>query len=847
MLKDPKKKPSTTAKTKEMADQSGKNFPSGAVVARTRSSNVEFVPAKTHDMVRSLFDPTLKKSFLEILISLAIISNVVFCYFSASKLGVVFTKWLFLWQYIFWRLCYNVGIGVILYYQSKYETLTEYAKRHGLFDKKNQHWLARFCRFEIESKMPTSYKVESYPEEFNTWLLFRQFVDLILMQDFTTYMLFVCLSIPKTVLPSHSVSVLLGIVMILFNVWVKIDAHRVVKDYAWYWGDFFYFQDSKLVFDGVFNISPHPMYSIGYMGYYGLSLISGDYKVLLVSIGGHLLQFLFLKYCETPHIEKIYGSDAVDSDNAQIDELLVKQNRNYSRPLITKGFWLTNFDKLRLTDYFTGATSLAIVALVFTLRPSNKTLFCFTLGVKLVTSVFLSLILYKQSTSKWFTRLFMENGYTQVHSFHQWQFIYNYSLTVTYTLLVLQTFFQFRSLETLNYTQIIFGFLLCYLQKWCDDEILTAISEFGWFYGDFFLTNYISSRKLNSQGIYRYLSNPERFLGVAGCWGSVLITDFSFYNMALAVVWTVANFALVKLVEEPHVNKVYGAKPRKSGVSSTLMGFKPIRRFSEIVDRMESRIAEHLTCSEAVFEEEEEDLPGKSEAQWNEMLQKALDNATANLAPNCEFKVGDGTAPAIEIPGPIEVHWQLPAKLHDDKDWVGLYEVLETGDDRCRTRISTNGLWSGTTPDSYSDSGRPENCVVNFKKSGEVVSGDLKFDYQLMFFEEGIYELRYHSKNSHKVLMISQPFRLSLPDLDCTSSQTMSEGLTDFLTSCHAYENGRFVPNKNQHFSAKCFKNIIKQVAGVDLSAKYLRRINYDINVISETVQEIKTVLQNLD
>ncbi|CEP63601.1 phosphatidylethanolamine N-methyltransferase LALA0_S08e06326g [Lachancea lanzarotensis] len=846
MLKDPKKKTSKSATSEKMASQSGKNSPVAAIVARTRSSNVEFVPAKTHDMVRSLFDPTLKKSFLEVLISLAIISNVALCYFSVSKIGVVFTKWFFLWQYVFWRLCYNVGIGVILYYQSKYESLTGYAKRRGIFDKKNQHWLARFCRFEIESKMPSSYKVEAYPEEFNTWLLFRQFVDLILMQDFTTYVLFVCLSIPKTVLPSHSVRVLLGILMILFNVWVKIDAHRVVKDYAWYWGDFFYFQDSKLVFDGVFNISPHPMYSIGYMGYYGLSLISGDYKVLLVSIGGHLLQFLFLKYCETPHIEKIYGSDAVESDNAQIDDLLVRENRNYSRPLITKGIFFTNFDKLRLTDYFTAATSLAIAALVFTLKTSNRTLFYAALGVKLFTSIFLSAILYKQSTSKWFTRLFMKNGYTQVHSFHQWQFIYNYSLTVTYTLLVLQTCLQLRSLETLNYTQIIFGFLLCYLQKWCDDEILTAISEFGWFYGDFFLTNYINSRKLNSQGIYRYLSNPERFLGVAGCWGSVLITNFSSYNMALAVVWTVANFALVKLVEEPHVNKVYGAKARKSGVSSTLMGFKPIRRFSEIVDKMESRIAGHLTFNEGVFEEEAE-MSGKSEAQWNGMLQKALDNATANLAPNCKFDVGDGTNHAILIPGPIEVHWQLPAKLHDDKDWVGLYEVLETGDDRCRTRISTNGLWLGSTPGSYRDSSRPENCVYNFKRAGDVVSGDLKFDHQLMFFEEGIYELRYHSKNSRKVLMISPPFRLSLPDLDCTSSRSMNEGLTNFLKSCHAYENGRFVPGKNQHFSEKCFKNIIKQVAGVDLSAKYLRRINYEIETISETVQEINTVLNNLD
>ena len=65
--------------------------------------------------------------------------------------------------------------------------------------------------------------------------MFRHFVDVILLNDFLSYFFFACsfMKLP----PGHSVIFHVlrwigGLTLIFFNLWVKVDAHRIVKDFA---------------------------------------------------------------------------------------------------------------------------------------------------------------------------------------------------------------------------------------------------------------------------------------------------------------------------------------------------------------------------------------------------------------------------------------------------------------------------------------------------------------------------------------------------------------------------------------------------------------------------------------
>ena len=99
----------------------------------------------------------------------------------------------------------------------------------------------------------------------------------------------------------------IAIVLVVCSLYAKALSHKIIGYYAWFWGDFFFFRiDKKLTFDGIFNVFPHPMYTVGYAWMYGLSILSGSFQVLTLTMIFHCLQLFFGVLRRTTHITDIW-------------------------------------------------------------------------------------------------------------------------------------------------------------------------------------------------------------------------------------------------------------------------------------------------------------------------------------------------------------------------------------------------------------------------------------------------------------------------------------------------------------------------------------------------------------
>ncbi|KAJ5945575.1 Phosphatidylethanolamine N-methyltransferase [Penicillium verhagenii] len=820
---------------------------------RTPDGTVFTVP-QTHDMVSQLLSPSEPKNLSDAVVIVLLVAHIWLLWIlpASAKIPV------FAIVYLFWRAGYNVGIGWLLHNQSHNRTMIRWAEKTKIFVNPatgdNPHpILYNWIKREMETKIPHDYSFETAPIEYNTWLVFRRLVDVILMCDFTSYCLFAIACGHRPIDESLVMTVLrwvAGIVLVLFNLWVKLDAHRVVKDYAWYWGDFFYLIDQELTFDGVFEMAPHPMYSVGYAGYYGISLMAASYKVLFISIIAHAAQFAFLVFVENPHIDKTYNpprprkrSVVADSTSSlptfpdspsatnptattpnaptPSEEILPNASSSYSAkppPSVHNLLGLSNLDLFRTTDSSIILVQLLVFA-VTALSPSTPLYQFFFVVNALVWRVWYSigigLLLNNQSRDKAWTRHFLKFGETPQEAWNQWKGTYHLSMIMCYASFIAAAWKMYTFPSDWNYGLVLFrhilGVGLISLQLWTSISIYDSLGEFGWFFGDFFFDE---SPKLTYNGIYRFLNNPERVLGLAGVWGAVLITSSAGITF-LALVSHILSLAFIQFVERPHMQKLYGQSLRQDGgvVKNLKKSLPPSLKqlhgsvdkmfddsyefIEELLDNARPKLAAGVNTfvkdTSALFQKYparitisriDADLAGYDIRDYSLSVEgtdaksteatteqdKGREGANARMPLD---RRGDLQNLTFEYGAPIKVKWTAPLN-HSKKDWIGLYRVTDNTS-REVTRVSSQGRWIATNEGSYDNS----NCekgiitsdvVIKSSEKGpdghEIASGEILFSGDKLFWTQGAFELRYHHNGVHNVMSISRPFEIRIRHYD---------------------------------------------------------------------------------
>lgn len=729
--------------------------------------------------------------------------------------------------FLFWRGCYNAGIGYLLQIQSDDKRMVYWAQKLGIFQLpttgKNPHpRLFNIIKRELETKIPEDYKTEEAPLEYNTWLLFRRLVDLILMCDFVSYC---CFAIACSGSPEGESAISFtgrwigGLSLIIFNVWVKLDAHRVVKDYAWYWGDFFFLVDQELTFDGVFEMAPHPMYSVGYAGYYGISLLAASYKVLLISLVAHAAQFAFLMLVENPHIEKTYNPPPKRrvEDSPTTPEEIVEPDG--TRELTQKPsavhriLGLQNTDLHRVVDVAVFLLHLQMFTLAVFTPNSKFSQFCFVLNAliwRLWYTIGIGFILNRQSSKRSWTRHFIKYGDDVHEGWRQWKGIYHISMHMCYSSFVAVAWKMYHLPENWNYGSAlmrhVLGAALITLHLWTVSSIYDSLGEFGWFYGDFFFDQ---ASKLTYDGIYRFLNNPERFFGLAGLWGFAFLT-YSRAMFALALVSHVLSLFFIQFVERPHMQKLYGESLRnQSGLSKGFRRALP-QPIAELQGTMDRRIEQTADFIEEFIEAARpklaagvgtmvrdatslfrgypariaitrvaDDLAAYNPADYSITIEGTPTSAVAELESRSGRESSPGREPPrrdstyktqrFEYGAPVTVKWTAP-KNHSKKDWIGLYMVSDNSD-REITRISSRGRWVATNARQY-DSVRADSGIVSsdllIDSDGikEALSGQMTFEGDKLWWTTGVFEFRYHHAGKHNVMAISNPFELCISKFD---------------------------------------------------------------------------------
>lgn len=540
-----------------------------------------FTPADTTDMFAALLTPS-KWGPAEALTLFFLVATVL-----TAPLVSYLPLSFYISHFFFWRVSYNFFLATLLHLQSRNQFFTSLVASASPSARALLNWA-------VTRTMPGQYRWHKFPAAFNAWLVFRALSMLILSNDGCSYIILTlaCFNpISSASLPQLLVCFPVGLALIGFSFWSKASAHHVLGDYAWYWGDFFFTLDQHLTFDGVFELFPHPMYTVGYAAYYGVALICRSYTLLAVSLAAHIMQLSFLALVEEPHIKMIYAP---------------KPSPNKPSPSKPSATAETNVpDYQCFVDAAPSVPVCVVLCLVFgvvsivsiSARPSPLLVITLAILCRAVHWIGTAIMLqtppqtsFNPTTQNRFVQWANLLHYSNFQTYSSWQHIFLSSYMLNHALFVIATITHGSSFlphspfskaisHILAGTALILIAIISILSSW------NTIGCFGFFYGDFFVKP--ESRELKSSGSFRYVSHPQAILGYLAYYGLAIIKQSSGL-FALALVCQAMEFAFVTFVETPNLLTEYKLVERSTPLENAALGLPLVSSLMKMLNMLVS-------------------------------------------------------------------------------------------------------------------------------------------------------------------------------------------------------------------------------------------------------------------